>query len=704
VALPDPTTISGPVGSRVAIPTPDGTGEATHPSVVKLDAPVAGFTYWMAFTPYAGGDDEHEDPCIAASNDGVTWVVPPGLVNPIDNQPGSPGAYNSDVDLRYYDGVFTLVWRTYDPAATGAEEKLYFSTSADGIGWAPKTLFYSSSQSVRRLLSPCVLREAGAWVMWAVDIVPSPNQAVRVQGGAALTDAWADPVGVSMGAMQPGKEPWHLGLIRVDDGYVGLLTDCTQDLSGRDGDLLLVVSSDGLTFTNSGSTVIPREQPGEHDQLYRAALLPETVNSVEGFRVWYSAWLLGPPQVWHIYRTWIGPSGGDTPTPVPPPAFATAAVRDHVTWLGVDRSTGRIIAELPDITGEPQRILSAYASTEVGVPVARGGPGYVPVQIIDACMDGRTGALVAVINDLPLWMGLPVNPRKGSKGYRASCNTPESYLLKRRVRQDVTHTDTDRSLVALALAQQAEDIDGLGQGLHLEYDVSLTGDPVTITYTATDRQTVYDAIRDLCVGGLEFEVYLDWADARQTTITKILRIARRIGRVSGTPAAMFETGDAGSVVDYEELASFAEGAYANHTTGLGPGQGDSQPVSTPVINTAELAGGVPIVEAVVTGGNNINTTDLVQEYAASEAVRMADGASTIDVEAAIDGYPRLGVDAVLGDQVSYRLESAAHPAPSAMDPTDLRLVGERRMTAWSINPAAGTWKTSLVADPTLEEA
>lgn len=702
MALPDPTTISGPVGSRIAIPTPDGTGEVTHPSVVHLDTPVAGFTYWMAFTPYTGGDDEHEDPCIAASVDGITWVVPPGLVNPIDDQPGSPGAYNSDVDLQYYDGVFTLVWRTYDPASVGTEEKLYFSTSADGTAWDAKTLFYTSNQAARRLVSLCLLREGGLWAMWAIDIVSSPNQAVRIQGGANLTDAWADPVGVSMGPMQSGKEPWHLELIAVTGGYVGLLTDCTQDLSGRDGDLLFLVSPDGFSFANSGATVIPREQPGEHDQLYRAALVPETLDGVDGWRVWYSAWMLGPPQVWNVYRTWIGPAGGDTPTPVPPPAFATAAVRDHVTWLGVDRSTGRIIAELPDITAEPQRILSAYASTEVSVPVARGGPGYVPVQLIDACMDGRTGGVVAVINDLPLWMGLPVNPRKGSKGYRASCNTPESYLLKRRVRQDVTHTDTDRALIALALAQQAEDIDGLGQGLHFEYDVSLTGEDVTITYAATDRQKIYDAIRDLCVQGLEFEVYFDWADARQTTITKVLRIARRIGRVTGTPAAMFETGDAGSVVDYEEIASFGDNQYANHTTGLGPGQGDSQPASAPVINTTELLNGVPIVETVVTGGNNINTQDLVQAYADAEAQRMASGASTIDIEAAIDGYPRLGVDAVLGDQVSYRLESAAHPAPSALDPTDLRLTGERRMTAWSVNPAAGTWKTSLVADPTLE--
>lgn len=407
------------------------------------------------------------------------------------------------------------------------------------------------------------------------------------------------------------------------------------------------------------------------------------------------------------YNPGPGPGPGPDPDPelpVAPPVIAAPAIRDHVTWLGVHRSTGRIIAELPDITGEPSRILSAYASSEMTIPITRGGPGHVPIPILEACVDGRSGALVAIVNDLPLWMGLPTVERSGSAStMRVGANTPESYLMKRLVR-DLSADEEDRALVALALARQAEALDGQGQGLGLEYEVTLTGEPVTIDYLTGDRQWIYNAIRDLCLQGLEFEIALDWTDNRQTGITKILRIARRIGRVVGTPKAMFETGDAGSVTGYDLTRSWAERDYANHVTMLGPGQGDDQPVSDPVIDTAAWAAGVPIVESVVTGGNNLTTPELLQTATAAEASRVRYGGSTLDIEAQLNGYPRLGVDALLGDQVSYRLESARHPAPSPDDPVDRRLIGERRMTAWKANPAQGRWRPSLVADPELEVA
>lgn len=313
----DPTAVSGPVGAKLTIPThvtPTG-GETTHPSVVFIPGGWNGFAYWMAHTPYPAGNDDHEDPNIVASNDGITWQVPPGLTNPIDDQSGQP-EFNSDVDLRLVGDTLYLFWRFFDPNAAGAEENLYYSTSTDGVTWAAKTLFYTSDQTVRRLLSPCLLVEGGTWMMWAVDILPSPNTVVRLTGGALPENAWSAPTIVDVGAMQSGKEPWHLGLIKFSGWYVGLLTDTTLDSSGLDGDDLFIAGQDGLTFANSGGTVIPRDQAGEHDQLYRATLIPQTVGQVAGYRVWYSAWLLGPPQIWNIYRTLIGVPAMPGPQPV----------------------------------------------------------------------------------------------------------------------------------------------------------------------------------------------------------------------------------------------------------------------------------------------------------------------------------------------------------------------------------------------------
>src|SRR5699024_8293928 len=64
------------------IPTYEGSGKAVHPSVHAFRIPWNGYRFWMAFTPYP--NTQHENPSIVASGDGVNWVVPSGLTNPID--------------------------------------------------------------------------------------------------------------------------------------------------------------------------------------------------------------------------------------------------------------------------------------------------------------------------------------------------------------------------------------------------------------------------------------------------------------------------------------------------------------------------------------------------------------------------------------------------------------------------------------------
>jgi hypothetical protein len=699
MALPDPTTVSGPAGERLTIPTHEGSGQSTHPSVVHIPGGVNGFKYWMAVTPYPGSSNAHEDPNVLASHDGITWEVPPGLVNPIDNQPGGDAGYNSDTDLQYVDDTLFLFWRTYINNNVGAEENLYYSTSGDGITWSPKTLYYQSDRNVRRLASPCMLYESGAWAMWAVDIAPDTFQVVRLQGGALPETGWSAPVVVDMGPMQSGKQPWHLGLIRTADGYIALLNDTLNDLFGTDGDLLFCVSTDGLTWTNSGHTVIPHSSPGQYDALYRATLLPETVGGVPGWRVWYGADLLGPPAVWNIFRTWISAGGGINPEPDPsaPPVYADPQIRQEVTWLGIHRTTGRIIAELPDVTASPKLQLSAYASTSLSIPL----DGTVPIQQLDAITDGRLGAIVAVVNNMPIWMGLPANRHRGTDPelHVPSCNTPESYFLKRRVK-DAVFVDVDRARVALALAQQAEAIDGIGQGLDLEYDVKDTGDLISIEYKTTDRIRVYDALRDLCVAGLEFTIRLDWADATQTRIVKILEIGRRVGVLDVVNPPVFDTD--GSVISYTLHESWAEDEYANHITAIGPGQGDDQPASAPAVNLPALVSGIPVVESVISPGNNIADVPTLQAHADADLVRRQAGADALDITASLYDSPRPGIDARMGFLMGFRLDGPGHPAPTVEDPTDHALTGSRRLTSMVINPNQGTWAPGLVPDPTLE--
>lgn len=302
---PNPSGISGPVGARLTIPThmtPAG-GQTTHPAVVFIPGGWNGYEYWMAHTPYPGSSDAHEDPNIACSLDGITWIQAPGAPAPLDDAPGGTN-YNSDTDLALGpDGALYVFWRNYQSGATGVEEKIYYRKSANGSTWTAKALVYQSNQATRRLVSPSFILEDGAWTMYAVDIVPTPNAVVRLRStNEDPASAWSAPTAVSVGAMQATKEPWHLKIIKHNGRYSGLLNDTDNTGNGFNGDLLFITSTNGTTFTNSGGPVIPRAYALEHDQLYRATLIPAVQNGVYGFRVWYSAKL---STTWNIYRTFI---------------------------------------------------------------------------------------------------------------------------------------------------------------------------------------------------------------------------------------------------------------------------------------------------------------------------------------------------------------------------------------------------------------
>jgi hypothetical protein len=305
-----PDSWSATVGTKLTIPThvtPTG-GQTTHPSVVFVPGGWNGYQYWMAHTPYPSSNDDHEDPNICASHDGITWVVPVGLTNPIDDAGGTP-EYNSDVDLILGpDDALYLFWRFYNSAATGAEETLFMSRSTDGVTWSTKEAVYQTDQTVRRLVSPTFVYEDSGLTMWAVDIVPSPNKMVQLRAEvsdiADLTAAdWSVPTDCTISYMEAGKEPWHVEVRRIGGRFVALLTNCTTGASGTNGRIFMMVSADGITWTSTTSTgFIPASYPGEHDALYRATFIPEVLDGVLGLRIWYSAWLTSGP-TWNTYRT-----------------------------------------------------------------------------------------------------------------------------------------------------------------------------------------------------------------------------------------------------------------------------------------------------------------------------------------------------------------------------------------------------------------
>src|SRR5690606_11933091 len=240
-----------------------------------------------------------------------------------------------------------------------------------------------------------------------------------------------------------GREAWHLGVTAVNGGYVALLTDITAGTTGSGGGLVFMASTDGLTWETSGSTVIPKDSPSLHDALYRASLLPETLDGVAGYRVWYSAWLQGP-QVWNIFRTWIGPPEST----VTPPPVAEARIETGVGWCAVNDRTGRRIADLPDVKSGSNagRLLMAYTRQKVTIPFAS-----LPISVLEEATEPQQTSLVQIVNGLPVWSGRVLIQEGGSgEDMTLATASPEQYLLQRRVTTR-SYTGIDRTDVAVAL-------------------------------------------------------------------------------------------------------------------------------------------------------------------------------------------------------------------------------------------------------------
>lgn len=294
----------GKIGKKLVIPTPDpneADGEAVHPSVIYAPDGWNGYKYWMAMTPYKGGNDAYEDPCILVSNNGDDWIVPPGLTNPLDDAPGGTN-YNSDTYLAWGpNNVMFLFWRNYNTGDVGNEEKIFCRTSTNGITWTTRQLVYSAANNVRRLFSPSFIYENGSWKMWFVNGVPNPNT-VQYTTATNITGPWSTPINTNMSA-RSGKDLWHLWVGRSGSQYIALVNDTLLDQTGaRDGDLLFATSDNGTSWNISPNPCIPRVGPN-HTDLYFGCAIQSIVDGVAGFDVWYSARITASPSVWSILRT-----------------------------------------------------------------------------------------------------------------------------------------------------------------------------------------------------------------------------------------------------------------------------------------------------------------------------------------------------------------------------------------------------------------
>lgn len=269
--------------TALAIPTYDGSGQTVHPDVVDMGAGKTwnGWRYWLAITPYPGGDATKENPSILVSADGAAWQTPTGLTNPVAPAPAGASStkHNADPDLIIVDATAYLFYTFRDDSVPVYE--VHARTSTDGVTWSAAAVVLSSASL--GFASPCVYLLDGVWHMWSNDFKSNPN-VWQHRTSSSPTSGYGPPTTITLSGMPSGRELWHADVIRHDGRWLMLANLADVGTSGGANTLHLASSVDGDAWTLDPAAIIEVSTPKD-SVVYRASVV------VDGnrLRLWYSS-------------------------------------------------------------------------------------------------------------------------------------------------------------------------------------------------------------------------------------------------------------------------------------------------------------------------------------------------------------------------------------------------------------------------------
>ena len=295
-----------------------------HPDVQYFPNGFKGYKFWMVFTPYFGsiGYDfyarRYENPTIVVSNDGINWVEPEGISNPIQKTASYKESFLekkgekvqgfwSDVDWMYRNNRFELYYRgsfiqatalkrrgvnnqnNRQKLAENAHRTIVRQISTDGINWKPLEVAYTSNKPATSknndILSPSFVEVDGQIQSYEVefnrtqDKFKSDDLTLVINrtslNGLDFNDYRASKavnfLNEPWQALNPNNAVWHLN-INYEDGYYFMLL-AVGDVKKYTSDLLyLAYSKDGINFLVDPNPIVK-------EKAYRSALFAMEKNN-----------------------------------------------------------------------------------------------------------------------------------------------------------------------------------------------------------------------------------------------------------------------------------------------------------------------------------------------------------------------------------------------------------------------------------------
>lgn len=294
-----------PPGQELTIPTHEGSGEATHPSVLYFANGWNGYKYWMAHTPYPGGDEAHEDPNIVVSDDGENWQVPEGLTNPIADAPGKPGPHNSDTQLVMGpDGAMWMTYRMVD-RPNGDLTRIFEVRSTNGVDWSDPVEIWTAKPGTSEagFLSQALVWTGTTWRLYGIrNAVSGKNRLAYYETtdeNPTAASSWA-LVDCSIPGAGYGRNFWHVDVLIYDGEYLGIMQDMSR--VGLDGDIYFMRSADGQTWERSMTPLVDKIG-NRHTAIYKTGFVPSGSGASLTLDLFYPGWVITPAQRWGIFRT-----------------------------------------------------------------------------------------------------------------------------------------------------------------------------------------------------------------------------------------------------------------------------------------------------------------------------------------------------------------------------------------------------------------
>ena len=257
--------------------------EQIHPDVVYVPEGFGGYPYWMAFTPYPLSNDRLENPTIRASYDGIHWQKTPGTTDPLVPPPESREWHHADTELVYSSGILHVIYLTIQDRSN----KTTFNAISckDDLQWSEPYVFHEDVGAVSPTLQVC----GNVWHEWFIRAKAETrfrSSELVHREGYDLTNLRNERV---CDIQIPEHVPWHIDVLKVEDGYEALVAASPKKYASTDRTRLFHLSSkDGLIFepTSKNPLIKPSKFGWDNRAIYRSTFLKKQDGS---YRIWYSA-------------------------------------------------------------------------------------------------------------------------------------------------------------------------------------------------------------------------------------------------------------------------------------------------------------------------------------------------------------------------------------------------------------------------------